>query len=88
MRARALSPSLAHSLYPPGPSPSLVRQDWDAVRNKSPIAVGMVVTKCVDEPHYLQLSEGEYVDVVEWKDDTMAICRTIRQEVSARQCQE
>ena len=62
---------------PPAPQPacalrarqpaSLARQDWEVYRNKAPIAVKLVVVTIKDEPYFLELGEGDYVNVLEWQ---------------------
>ena len=40
----------------------------------------MVAT--IDEPHFLVLNEGDYVDVLEWQaDKSLAVCRTADERI-------
>jgi membrane protein implicated in regulation of membrane protease activity len=40
------------------------------------------VVQTVDEPHMLELREGDYVQVLEWRPtDNLAICRTAAEEI-------
>ena len=41
-----------------------------------------MVVADLDEPHYLVLSEGEYVDVLEWQaGKNLAVCRTADERI-------
>jgi len=56
--------------------------DWTVYKNKPPETSGLVVVATLDQPHYLELTEGDYVDVLEWqRDKKLAICRTGDQKV-------
>eukprot|EP00039_Didymoeca_costata_P000922 m.48070 g.48070 ORF g.48070 m.48070 type:complete len:306 (-) comp10550_c0_seq1:1226-2143(-) len=65
-----------------GPVTELSKVDWEAFKNKPPIQTGFVVVQVVDEPHFLELVEGDIVDVLEWRrDNNTAIVRSSREEV-------
>lgn len=56
----------------------LADQDWEVYRNKAPIAVKLVVVTIKDEPYFLELGEGDYVNVLEWQPKGLADVAIVR----------
>jgi len=61
---------------------TLASMDWEVYKSKPPIATGLVVVATLEEPHFLVLREGDYVDVLEWQaEKNLAVCRTAAEAI-------
>lgn len=60
----------------------LARVDWEEYKNRPPVQQGLVVYTQVDQPHYLELKEGDFVDVLEWQSEKdLVIVRSHKEEI-------